>query len=445
MLKKIYVLTIFFILFGISCVLLCAERTKFSELEKREVKAFPELSFNSLKDGSFTTQLSEWFSDSQPFRDYFITTSLEIKFLFAYPALFQNEEEIVKIIPADTPANLPETSAEIADTSANPADTIPDFSLEQVAKIANAGIIIAGSGENVRAMMAFGGSKNSGKPIAAVIEKLHSKIDSSINIYCMVIPTAAEYYCPLSVKSRTTSQRDALNNIKSLIIDKATFIDVYDVLDLHKAENIYLRTDHHWAPLGAYYAAQKFALDANLPFLPLSDYQVDTISGYVGSMYAYSKDISVKKAPEDFIYYIPKTIDFQTQYKTYNLDENLHITSANHWHKGNYFHKFSNKNNAYCTFMGSDARITHITSAYLDTTSAEMPKRSLLILKDSFGNAIPSFLFGSFADIFVVDFRYFDQKLPNFIQENNITDILFAHNIFMACDQTTLRKYNSYL
>ena len=63
----------------------------------------------------------------------------------------------------------------------------------------------------------------------------------------------------------------------------------------HVAEPIYLRTDHHWAPLGAYYAAQEFARVAKVPFKPLSNYERRVVRNFVGSMYGYAQDISIKK------------------------------------------------------------------------------------------------------------------------------------------------------
>ena len=46
--------------------------------------------------------------------------------------------------------------------------------------------------------------------------------------------------------------------------------------------------------------------------------------GYVGSMYGYSKDISIKNAPEDFVYYVPKGVEYTTTYTNYNINKNYH-------------------------------------------------------------------------------------------------------------------------
>jgi hypothetical protein len=75
--------------------------------------------------------------------------------------------------------------------------------------------------------------------------------------------------------------------------------------------------------------------------------------------------------------------------------------------------------------MGSDGRITKVT------TSVNNGRR-LLILKDSFGNPIPSYLFSSFEQIFVVDFRYFNRSIKKMVRDNKVTDILFANALSLS-------------
>ena len=74
---------------------------------------------------------------------------------------------------------------------------------------------------------------------------------------------------------------------------------------------------------------------------------------------------------------------------------------------------------AYCTFMGGDSKIVKV-----ETNAGT--GRKLVILKDSFGNALPPFLFASFDEIHVVDMRYFTHNMVEYVNENGITDILFA-------------------
>ena len=63
--------------------------------------------------------------------------------------------------------------------------------------------------------------------------------------------------------------------------------------------------------------------------------------------------------------------------------------------------------------MGSDQRLTVVRTS---TPS----KRRLLIMKDSFGNAIPGYLFFSFGEIHVVDSRYFLKNMKDYVTQTRL-------------------------
>ena len=311
---------------------------------------------------------------------------------------------------------------------------------EENAKIAHAGIIIIGSGNNTRALMAYAGDSTGGVRFAEAANLYKRKLGKKVNVYLMVIPTSIEFYCPDAAKSRTKSQRATINNIFAHLSDSVKAVDVYTTLGRHASEDIYLRTDHHWSPLGAYYAAKKFAQVADVPFKDTTSYIRKVVKRYVGSMYGYSKDISVKKAPEDFIYWEPdSTVSYTTTYINYTIDENYKVTGESGPVKGNYFYHYKDgSGSAYCTFMGGDTKLTKVQ------TSTKNHRR-LIIIKDSFGNALPGYLFFSFEEIHVIDYRYFSFNMVQYVKENKITDILFANNIFSAYSNSITRRYSKFL
>ncbi|MBO7545201.1 MAG: hypothetical protein J6T19_00630, partial [Paludibacteraceae bacterium] len=94
--------------------------------------------------------------------------------------------------------------------------------------------------------------------------------------------------------------------------------------------------------------------------------------------------------------------------------------------QGEFFRHFKDgSGRAYCTFMGGDTKITKVETSTRNG-------RKVLILKDSFGNAIPGYLFGSFQEVHVIDGRYFTKNMVDYVSENGITDIVFANNVFKA-------------
>lgn len=416
-------------------------RSTFSELEKRELAKFPTLTTEKLLNGSFTSEVSSWFSDSEPFRDRFMWLSMQVKDHIR----LNTGEENVTFHAAESSPEIPETPDPepveeliVPENPEEPYNYENHVTADENAKIANAGIIIVGSGDKVRALMAYGGSAR-GCTGYAKAANLYKDSFPTVNVYCMVIPTAAEYYCPEKVKNRTRPQRPTIENVFRHLSPDVKPVDIYETLGEHADEDIYLRTDHHWAPLGAFYAAQKFAEVAGVPFHPLSDYDRKVVHGFVGNMYGYSQDISVKNAPEDFVYYVPRDVTYTTTYTDYAIDEDYRVIGMGRPHKGVFFHRYKDGSGAaYCTFMGSDTRITRVE------TSTHNGRR-VLILKDSFGNAIPGYLFYSFEQVHVIDSRYFTKNMVEYVRNNQITDILFANNIFKAYSSSTYAKYIRYL
>ena len=443
----IYVATMCVVVLGFVVVFNLFERTTYSELENREVAKCPEFSFESLFAGTYTRDVSSWYSDSEPYRDRFMTLSME--FDDAKRLRLGSAEEEVTFIEGDSEVTeeqpplidtvASETEAEKSAEEQSDSVAVAQPQAEQKAKITNHGIVIVGTQPNVRALTNYRGGPTACNAYAQMANRYQRELGEGVTVYCMLIPTAIEFYCPEKAKSRVKSQRETIDNAYAQLDSTIVAVDAYNALKRHTDEDIYLRTDHHWAPLGAYYAAEALAKAAGVPFNDLTHYERKVVKHYVGSMYRYSQDISVKRSPEDFVYYEPLDIEYETTYINYIVDENYAVTGSHPPIKDRYFYKFNDgSGGAYCTFMGGDNKITQIRTA---TDNG----RRMLLLKDSFGNAIPGYLFYSFEEIHVVDARYFTRNSVEYVRENGITDLVFGNNIAFAMSSSTINFYKRFL
>lgn len=257
-----------------------------------------------------------------------------------------------------------------------------------------------------------------GANYATYLNEFKEKVGSSVNVFNMVVPTAGAYYLPAGYEKYNASHRDSINSIANMLVNVIN-VDGYAALEAHTNEYIYTRTDHHWEPLGAYYAAKAFCDIAQTPAKELSTYKTETIDGFVGTMYAFTDyNERIKNDPDTFTYYIPSTEYTATYYTTdFNVDEQFAQ-----------FHSIfvdQPASGAYSTFMGGDQKIVKIETANKNG-------RKLCIFKDSYGNAEVPFYVDSFEEIYVCDIRYFDLYAPDFIKENGITDVLFTMCTFSA-------------
>ena len=313
---------------------------------------------------------------------------------------------------------------------------------------AKKGIIVVEYDSTARAMEPYSFNRTALDYYAQVVNH-YQETFPEVSVYAMVVPNAVAFYCPDSVVTWSSDEHAAIKYLNRQLDKNVYGIDLCPVLQPHADEPIYARTDHHWMPLGAYYAAQEFALVAKVPFLDLSEYDEHVIRNFVGTMYRFSGDRAIQAHPEDFVYYTPRDVKYEASHVRYSyhsrrVGKKRHrrtVTTlvAHPSERCDFFRPFPDGSAAaYSTFMGGDLNTTSVKT---DTENG----RRLLILKDSYGNALPAFLFGSFQEIHVVDCRYFTQNIISFVIEHDITDILFANNLIHASSPVTSQSYKKYL
>ncbi|MCH5203398.1 MAG: hypothetical protein J1F03_01560 [Oscillospiraceae bacterium] len=270
----------------------------------------------------------------------------------------------------------------------------------------------------------YGGSKEIGKDYANQLNKFKELL-GDVKVYSLVSPTSGSFYLPDEYKKYMGSEQGNIDNINSYL-SGVTPVDVYSVFEKHKSEYIFFRTDHHWQPLGAYYAAQEFAKVAGVSFTPLSEYETVTREGFVGALYHYSgEDQRIKNHPDTFTYYIPNNSYTVVKYDT-NMEEVLNsnvklpatidLYDPVDWY----------------LIFGLDNDIKHITT---DCKNG----RKLMIIKDSYGNAAVPFLTSSFEEIIVIDMRN-KVNAVEIAKKHGITDLVFIMNTFSATGSTNESK-----
>lgn len=428
--QYLFIIFVGVVFVALTIVFLFFPRSKYSELEKRDLATFPPIENLWDNPSKYTADVSSWFSDSEPYRDKFMAMSMGIRNgIKFYP--FGEAEEVVSFKPTDDNAQGDVFNPGNLDAQGNPL-------ADEDAKVANKGILVIGKEPNVRAISAFGGYPGLENQYLETL-KAYADALPGVQIYAMAIPNASEFYIPTKAQKSSKPQLPVLHHIRDNVDKRVKFVDVHKFLAAHTKEDIFLRTDHHWAPLGAYYGAQALAVAAGVPFKTLESYDKKIVRDFVGSMYGYSKDIAVKNSPEDFIYYVPRDVNTEASFITYKIDKDYHVTSETGPYKSNFFKQYKDgSGGAYSTFMGGDTHTVKIVTGTPGT-------RKLLVIKDSYGNPVPSFLFYSFAEIHVVDFRYFPKNIKQYVKDNGITDLSLTFSIFNTCNSSSMTKVKNFL
>ena len=145
----IYISIMSIVFLGFTIVFLFFPRSTYSALEKRELAKFPKYSLETLKSGEFTKSINSWFSDSEPYRDVFMSMSMQEKDLISMSV---GEEKVTFHASADATETSGPTDEELEMGERNVGKYKNNITAEENAKIANRGIIIVGKGKEVRAL-----------------------------------------------------------------------------------------------------------------------------------------------------------------------------------------------------------------------------------------------------------------------------------------------------
>ena len=435
-------------------------RSTISNIENRVLATFPEFTAEKYFAGEFTSGIATFYDDTVPYRDDFKNIGNNFKGLFGLPA---SEDEIVFVNGPSTvenqvqgddkeeskpestkPENIGSSAESEVTTSPAPSE-IPttnntsepsvettlegsagrqpsnmtiaeqepdqkDFTQEDADYNTAGGMIIVKQNGHYRGLELFGGG--SGSNYISALNNLQDKLGDDVTIWSMPAPIACEFYTPANATEYVASQEDCFDKIASQLDERIKSINLCSVFAKHTEEPIYLRTDHHWTSLGAYYAARTFAEAAQVPFADISEYSKKTNEGYVGTLYAFSGDSKLLNDPENFDYYVPNS-----SYKTYYYDHSFNFS-----YTGKLLVETSTSN-SYLTFLSGDGSIVKVETNVNNG-------RKLLVVKDSYGNAEIPFYTSSFETIYVVDVRYLERNLVNFIEDLGVTDVLFTMSAF---------------
>lgn len=324
-----------------------------------------------------------------------------------------------------TTASEAETTTEAVTTEAPAETTAATFGTVEGSYnvIGDSGILVSYMDGHYRGLMPCFGTYGYCDGWIAAANKFKEKLPL-VNVYNMVVPTSSEFYIPKGYESGfTTSQYNKISYIAEGL-ENVTDIDAYSALKAHTDEEIFSRTDHHWFPLGGYYAAEEFASVAGIEFPKLSEYKKVSCKGYVGSLYNYSGDSHLYNDPEEFVMYIPPNNN--------KLKTTYYNTSFGGGYESELF-VASDASAYYCSFLGSDDRIAEIETNVKNG-------RTLVIFKESYGNALVPFLTSGYEKIYVCDIRYFTPNAVDFCKEVGATDLLFA-----VCTYTPAGTNGKYL
>lgn len=184
-------------------------------------------------------------------------------------------------------------------------------------------------------------------------------------------------------------------------------IDVENALDEHKGEYIYYRTDHHYTSLGAYYCYAEYRKAINQSVRNLSNFTAEKLCGDFLGTSCNKVNFPMIKADEITAYYIAKNRSVSYNFDNYKTNEI-------------YERKFLKTKDQYAVFLNSNQSQTVIEGS---------GEGKLLIVKDSFGNTFAQFPCEDYAEVHIIDPRFFRGSISKYAAENGIDEVCAVYGL----------------
>ncbi|WP_438349672.1 DHHW family protein [Paenibacillus sp. FA6] len=249
------------------------------------------------------------------------------------------------------------------------------------------------------------------------------------NITFMLAPTSIGLYPERLPWLATAYSQSKVNGfISEQLGNNLSFIDGFDYLRpaANDTTPIYYRTDHHWTTYGAYLAYHAYAEKMDWRVKDESEFTVDTVTdSFLGS---YQTRSQFNRLDADSIQvYLPK----------WPVISELYIADTDETVSGLYDSSYLDKKDKYSYFLGGVHALMTITS---DIKPVDIEQQKLLVLKDSYAHSVLPFLALHVPEIHVIDLRYYNGNISDYMTENGIDEVLMLFNTSTFVDNREVLK-----
>ena len=223
----------------------------------------------------------------------------------------------------------------------------------------------------------------------------------------------------------THSQQEVNSWVANKLSSSLTFLNGFDFLLPENDKLLYYRTDHHWSTYGAYLAYKAYATEANWIPLQLDDFTISNVSSsFLGSYHTRSLFSGLK--PDNIDIFEPKKL----------LSTTVYIADTEETFTTMYDEQALAKKDQYQYFLGGVHALMTLTTKHEEATD----RSKLLVIKDSYAHSMLPFLTSHVDEIHVIDLRYYNGSISDYIEMNEIEDVLLLYNTATIVNEHSLLK-----
>ncbi len=245
----------------------------------------------------------------------------------------------------------------------------------------------------------------------------------NVTAYLLIAPNSVKIYeDKLPLFASPYNQLETIQYVKENLDENIDFVEVYDILNSKKDEYIYFKTDHHWTMRGAYYAYQVLSNYLGVESYKTNNFDTDIVSDeFYGTFYSRANNTHI--APDSIEVFYPKS---NVKYEVNYFDNNKATDTL-------YEVKYLDKKDKYSFFLdGNHALMTIKTNV--------KNNKKIAIFKDSYAHCFIPFLTNHYEEIHVIDLRYYNLSVYEYMEEHDIGEALFLYNVTTFSADENIKK-----
>lgn len=249
------------------------------------------------------------------------------------------------------------------------------------------------------------------KEFVNALESLFEVVPVHTNKYFFVAPTRIEFEKD-EYKKYSDSQKADIQRIYDLLPKNIKTIDVYSTLADKDINKVFFRTDHHWTQLGSYYAANAILSATKHEVVDINAFKQKKGNNYLGFLYAKYKVKAREAYPDELFYYSDGNIPDET---VYYPDQN----GSSHVKEDKLIDP---SRTGYYTFVAP-------TFEYAIINGKNRQGGCLLLVADSFGYVLVTWLAEKYNKLVIIDPRYYKGGKKEFLQlfsKYQVTDFMLG-------------------
>ena len=245
------------------------------------------------------------------------------------------------------------------------------------------------------------------------INKFAATIGQSVDL--MIVPSAG-----FAVRDQILGAHEPyiddviISDIYALAEERVRVVDMVAVVEgSAEPASLYYRTDHHWTALGAYTAYSAYMELLGRDYPKAEQFSVETHDGFYGSTHSKA-GLWLTDADQVELWNSGKAFVVTTHKNVLDTEGIAH--------EGLFYRERLQELDKYTVYLDGNHPLVRVKNPE--------GQGKLLVIRDSYANCLGTFLANSYAEVVLVDLRYYKSPVSELVAAEGFDDVLVCYSLY---------------